>query len=109
MHLIDILMKKTKSSQILSVYFSFLFSCFLFIFQCSFANFTLNSGKRQERGRVSNRCFSMKNYTTVIFVLYLFIFPITVNILQLIYLIVLMKKTKGSQILFVSLSLFFYF
>jgi hypothetical protein len=54
MHLIDILTKKTKSSQILSIYFSFLFSYFLFISQCLFANFTLNLGKRQERGRVSN-------------------------------------------------------
>jgi hypothetical protein len=74
MHLVDILMKKTKSTQILSVYFSFFFSCFLFISQCSFANFTLNSGKRQERGRVSNRCFSMKNCTTVIFFLLLLLF-----------------------------------
>jgi MFS-type transporter involved in bile tolerance (Atg22 family) len=74
MHLIDILMKKTKSSQFLSVYFSFLFSYILFISQCSFANSTLNLGKRQEKGRVSNRCFSMKNYTTVILFLLLLLF-----------------------------------
>jgi hypothetical protein len=80
MHLVDILMKKTKSTQILSVYFSFFFSCFLFISQCSFANFTLNSGKRQERGRVSNRCFSMKNCTTVIFFLLLLLLFLFYNI-----------------------------
>jgi hypothetical protein len=84
-----ILMKKIKSFKILSVYlfiyfylstqemggrlsvyFYFLFSCFLFISQCSFANFTPNSGKRQEIGRVSNRCLSMKNYTTVIIIIF---------------------------------------
>jgi hypothetical protein len=58
MHLIDDLEKKQKVlkfSLSLSIYFSFFFSCFLFISQCYFVNFTLNLGKRQER--VSNRFF----------------------------------------------------
>jgi hypothetical protein len=85
MHLIDILIKKTKkfpNSLFLYDYFSFLFSCFLFISQCSFENLTLNSKKKKknrkkrERGRekVSNCCFSMKNYITILsFFIYLFL------------------------------------
>jgi hypothetical protein len=54
MHLIDILMRKTKSSQILYLcLFFFFLSCFLFISQCFFVNFTPNSGKRREKCRES--------------------------------------------------------
>jgi hypothetical protein len=69
MYLIDILMRKTKGSQILYLcLFFFFLACFLFISQCFFVNFTPNSGKdKRNVERVSNHCFSMKNYTTVIF------------------------------------------
>jgi hypothetical protein len=56
----------------LCVYFSFFLSCFLFISQCSFVNFTLNSGKRREKckERVSNCCFSMKNYLFIFLLIF---------------------------------------
>jgi hypothetical protein len=84
-------MRKTKSSQILYLcLFFFFLACFLFISQCFFVNFTPNSEKRREkcRERVSNRCFSMKNYTTVLF----FSFPFFFFLLEyLFYIIVVLS------------------
>jgi hypothetical protein len=63
-------MRKTKVPKFfICVYFSFFLYCFLFISQCFFVHFTPNLRKRREkcRERVSNLCFSMKNYTTVLF------------------------------------------
>jgi hypothetical protein len=70
-------MRKTKSSQILYLcLFFFFLACFLFISQCFFVNFTPNSGKRREkcRERISNRCFPITNYTTVLFFSFPFFF-----------------------------------
>jgi hypothetical protein len=68
-------MRKTKGSQILYLcLFFFFLACF--ISQCFFVNFIPNSEKRREkcREKVSNRCFSMKNYTMVLFFSFPFFF-----------------------------------
>jgi hypothetical protein len=114
-------MKKTKGSQILTFpLFIFLFSSlaflslffllssFLVISQCYFVNFTLNSGKRREKEgeRVSNRCFSMKNYTTVLFFLF-FLFLARTFIFHYISIVILYVFFLSLFLMLMFFHLFF--
>jgi hypothetical protein len=65
MHLIDVLVKKTKGSQILSISF-LLFSCFQFIPQCYFLIFTLNLGKKKKEKKKKRRRERGREFSIVV-------------------------------------------
>jgi hypothetical protein len=82
---------------IIYIFFYFLFFLLLFFYLYQ------SILEKDKRERVSIRCFSMKNYTIVIFVLYLFIFPVTINIFNC------LNEENKRFTNSLSLSLYYYF